>query len=283
MTAGRTTDTTLRSPGEVYNSPSILAALSRRDQVLISACAALLTAAAWSYLFTLNAGGSSSVSYETMMAEMGMPMNRPWTGVDVFFTFIMWAVMMVGMMAGSALPTLLLFAAASRARSGGRLSVVTAMFAAGYIAVWVAFSVLAALGQWGLHEAAMLSPAMRASNAFLAAGILIGAGIYQLLPIKNACLAHCQTPLGFLMTHWRDGATGALQMGVRHGVYCVGCCWALMCVLFVVGVMNLVWVAVLSALVLLEKVGPSGPLIARLSGTAMIVGGLLFLRGSVGL
>jgi predicted metal-binding membrane protein len=116
---------------------------------------------------------------------------------------------------------------------------------------------------------------MSASSPYLAGAILIGAGAYQLTPWKGACLTHCQSPLGFLMTHWRSGLFGAFQMGLRHGAYCLGCCWALMCVLFVVGVMNLVWVAVLTGLVLIEKTGPAGNMVARVAGAVMVAGGIV--------
>jgi len=121
----------------------------------------------------------------------------------------------------------------------------------------------------------MLSPSMSTSSVWLGGGILVAAGIYQLTPTKRACLTHCQSPLGFLMSHWREGTAGALRMGISHGLYCVGCCWALMCVLFVVGVMNLAWVAALAIFVLLEKIGPPGTLVARLSGGIMIAAGIL--------
>src|SRR5688572_6541743 len=207
---------------------------------------------------------------------MGMSMmDVPWTMADVFLTFAMWAVMMVGMMAGSAVPVLLLFAAsrAKRAEPGARPSVL--MFGLGYLAVWTGFSACAALTQWGLHEAALLSPMMSASSPYLAGAILIVAGAYQLAPWKWACLTHCRSPLGFLMTHWRDGHSGAFQMGLRHGAYCLGCCWALMCVLFVVGVMNLVWVALLTGLVLIEKVGRTGVMVARWAGVVTVVVGIV--------
>ena len=118
---------------------------------------------------------------------------------------------------------------------------------------------------------------MAASNPHLSGIILLGAGVYQLTPLKSACLAHCRSPLGFLMTHWRDGRGGALRMGLAHGVYCLGCCWALMCVLFVVGVMNLLWVAALTLFVLLEKVGPAPAFIARATGVALVAAGVWFL------
>jgi predicted metal-binding membrane protein len=222
---------------------------------------------------------SASMDYATKMAEMGMTMDRPWAAADVFFTFAMWAVMMIGMMAGTAAPVLLLFAAA-RARRGDRgMRLAVLMFGLGYITAWVGFSAFAALAQWALHEGAMLSPAMRASSPILEGGILIAAGAYQLTPFKGLCLKQCRSPLGFLMTNWRDGMKGALQMGWRHGLHCLGCCWALMCVLFVVGVMNLAWVAALTVFVLIEKIGPAGVLVARVAGALMIAAGCLFVAG----
>ena len=207
-----------------------------------------------------------------MMADMGMTMDMPWAGRDVVFAFVMWSVMMVGMMTPSAVPVLLLYAGARQSRGGqGRLPV--ALFAAGYLLVWTGFSAAAAAAQWALHEGALLSPAMSVASARLGAAVLIAAGVYQLTPVKGACLSHCRTPLGFLMSHWRDGARGAIGMGLRHGAYCLGCCWALMSILFVVGVMNLVWVAALTIIVLVEKIGPAGAVMARVAGVVMIAAG----------
>lgn len=244
------------------------AALSGRDRILISACLALVCALAWVYLFHLDRQMSASMAYDVMMADMGMSMDKPWTATDVLLTFAMWVVMMVGMMAPSAAPVLLIVGA----RRGSRRTAV--MFGLGYLFVWVGFSAIAALAQWRLHEMAMLSPAMSASSPYLAGAILIVAGAYQLTPWKGACLTHCRSPIEFLMTHWRDGARGAFEMGRHHGMYCLGCCWALMSVLFVVGVMNLVWVAALTALVLFEKVSPAGTLVARLAGAGMLFAGI---------
>lgn len=253
------------------------AAISRRDRILISTCLVLVTALAWAYLIHLDRQMSASMEHDTMMAEMGMAMDMRWTATDVWFTFAMWAVMMVGMMTPSAAPVLFLYAGARTARSepGARLAIL--MFAAGYLTVWVAFSTAAALAQWRLHEAAMLSPAMAAASSRVAGAILIAAGVYQVTPLKSVCLTHCRSPLGFLMSHWRSGLTGALEMGLRHGAYCLGCCWALMGVLFVVGVMNLAWVAALTAFVLVEKIGPRGALVARASGIVMIAFGVMIV------
>jgi predicted metal-binding membrane protein len=257
----------------VRSAPSV-AALSRRDRLLISTCLALITALAWGYLVLLDRRMSASMEHDTMMADMGMAMAMPWTAADVFFTFLMWTVMMVGMMAGTAAPVLLLFGAACAGRGERGVPLAVLMFGFGYLTVWVGFSACAALAQWALHQAAMLSPAMSASSPRLAGVILIAAGAYQLTPFKGACLTQCRSPLGFLMSNWRDGNMGALSMGVRHGGYCLGCCWALMCVLFVVGVMNLAWVAALSVFVLMEKIGPAAAVVARAAGAVMIIAGI---------
>jgi predicted metal-binding membrane protein len=277
MSLARTTDSTRRFPGRVLSSSSPAAALSRRDRLLIPACIALITLLAWAYLVHLDRQMSVDMEHDKMMAAMGMTMDMPWSAADVFFTFAMWAVMMVGMMAPSASPMLMLFAAARAGRGKRGVSLATLVFGLGYSAAWTGFSVGAALAQSGLHHAAMLSAAMASSSGRLAGAILIAAGVYQLTPWKSRCLRHCRSPLGFLMSNWRDGTTGAFQMGFRHGAYCLGCCWALMCVLFAVGVMNLIWVATLTGFVLIEKIGPAGAVVARVAGAAMVVVGIVVI------
>jgi predicted metal-binding membrane protein len=257
----------------VRNDDTGVALPPRCDRLLVVGCVLVLTVLAWAYLVRLEHDMAESMAHEVMMAGMGMTMDMPWTAIDAVFTFTMWLVMMAGMMAPATAPTLLLFAAAHRARGGGLTP--TAFFGLGYLAVWGGFSGLAALAQWALHQAALLSPTMAASSPYLGGGILIAAGAYQLTPMKGACLAHCRSPLGFLMSHWRDGSRGALVMGARHGLYCLGCCWALMCVLFAVGVMNLAWVAALSAVVLVEKVGPGGIRLARAAGVVTMIFGIV--------
>jgi predicted metal-binding membrane protein len=238
-----------------------------RGRVTILSCVFLITVLAWTYLIRLD-------------REMGMVMNMPWSAVDVFFTFTMWSVMMIGMMTPAALPVLLLYARTSAGRAEGSMSPSVSLFALGYLTVWLGFSASAALAQFALHQSALLSPSMTVLSPRFGGAILFGAGLYQLTPLKRACLAHCQSPLGFLMSHWRDGKIGALEMGLRHGVYCLGCCWAIMCVLFAVGVMNLAWVAVLAVFVLLEKIGPSGAIVSRVGAVIMIAaGGFVLLQG----
>lgn len=248
---------------------------SRRDSIVISACFVLLAALAWAYLIHLDRQVSAAMQEDRLMAEMGMAMDVPWTLTDAALTFVMWAVMMVAMMTPAAAPVVLLFAGAQRLRGAERIPGIAVVFGAGYLLVWTAFSAAAAAGQWALHQAALLSPTMSTSSAWLGGGILIAAGIYQLTPSKQSCLTHCQSPLGFLMSHWRHGTAGALRMGIAHGTYCVGCCWALMCLLFVVGVMNLAWVAGLAIFVMVERIGPVGTFVARVAGGAMIVAGVL--------
>jgi len=248
-----------------------------RDRLIVWACIALVTVLAWSYLLHLDREMSSSMAHDRMMAEMGMTMDMPRTTADGFFTFAMWTVMMIGMMAGPATPMLLLFAGMQRTRASGPVPMALPSFGLGYLAVWAGFSACAAIAQEALHRAALLSPGMAASSPRTAGAIWIAAGVYQLTPYKGACLTWCRSPLGFLMSSWRDGALGAFRMGLRHGLYCLGCCWALMCVLFAVGVMNLLWVAALTALVLLEKVGPFGAMAARVTGVIMIAVGVMWL------
>jgi predicted metal-binding membrane protein len=246
-------------------------AAARRDRLITCLCVLLLAALSWAYLVHLSRQMTDAMD----MAAMGMAMDAPWTWVDVFLTFVMWAVMMVGMMAPSAMPVLLLYgsAMANRADAGARGSVL--LFGLGYFLVWTAFSAGAALAQAALHQLALLSPAMRTSSPLLGGGLLVGAGLYQLTPLKGACLTACRSPIGFLMSNWREGRTGALQMGVRHGVHCLGCCWALMSVLFALGVMNLGWVAAIAILVLVEKATPFGAVIARVAGGVLIVAGVI--------
>ena len=273
--AERTTVNTPRLAGVVRSSSSV-AALNRRDRVVITSCILLISALAWAYLAHLDGQMSSSVDHEKM-ANMGMVMDAPWGATDVFFTFMMWAVMMVGMMSASAAPVLLLFADMHVRRAEGGLPIAVLMFGLGYITVWLGFSAFAAVAQWALHEAALLSSGMALSSPRLAGAVLITAGVYQLTPAKGACLTKCQSPLGFLMSNWRDGVRGAFRIGLRHGAYCLGCCWALMCVLFAVGVMNLSWVAVLSAFILAEKIARTGVRVQRIGGVIMAAFGVLLV------
>lgn len=234
----------------------------KRDRLIVLGGVGGLTALAWLDLWR-HAGG--------MAMHAAMPRPMPWSPAELGAAALMWAVMMIAMMLPSAAPMLLLFASVQRKqREQGRAATPAGLFAAGYLGLWVASSLLGAGLQWALQALLFLSPHLATTSPFLGGAFLLGAGLYQLTPWKNACLVHCQSPLRFLLTHWREGPGGAVLMGIHHGAYCVGCCWALMGLLFVGGVMNLLWVAALAGFVLLEKAVARGPWLSRLAGALCI-------------
>jgi len=248
-----------------------LPGLMLHQRVVIAAALAGLTALCWLYLFDAAADMAA-------MGDMSMAMPPKGT-VDLLLLLAMWCVMMVGMMLPSAMPMILTFAAINRRRrERAQPYVPTALFVAGYLLAWAGFSVLATIAQWGLERAALLSPMdMTTTSARLGGLLFLAAGLYQLTPLKQACLAVCRSPFDFVVNHWRDGAVGALRMGLSHGLYCLGCCWILMALLFVGGVMNLLWVAVLAAVVLIEKLFPLGVWMARIGGLLLAAYGIRLL------
>jgi predicted metal-binding membrane protein len=212
------------------------------------------------------------------MAGVEMPGLHEWEVTTVLLLFMMWAVMMVAMMVPSAAPMILTFLTVNRRRQATtRPLVPVGIFLLGYLAVWTAYSAVATLAQWGLHEAALLSSTMAATSPVLSGGLLLAAGVFQWTPLKRACLKGCRSPLSFLMSEWRDGTAGAFVMGLRHGAYCVGCCWVLMALLFVAGVMNLLWVAVIALFVMAEKILPRGDLIGHVAGIALVTAGIALM------
>jgi predicted metal-binding membrane protein len=188
-------------------------------------------------------------------------------------------VMIVGMMLPSAAPVIMLVLGAYRLRNDSHTRLASLAFIGGYLIVWTGFAAAAALGQIALHRAMLLSNDMQLHSAIVTGVLLEVAGIYQWLPVKERCLAHCQAPLAFLTRHWRPGISGGFQMGLRHGAFCVGCCWLLMSLLFVLGVMNLFWIIALGALVLLEKLSPYGLMAGRVVGLAAATWGIYLLVG----
>jgi len=250
----------------------------RRDRAIVTAGLVGVAVLGWVYLLYLD----RSMSGIDMSADMAMPRMQTWGVVDLALLFVMWAVMMVAMMVPSASPLILMMAAANRKRRERDDPLVpTGLFLTGYLLVWTAFSAVATVAQWGLHAAALLSPGMVSVSPLLGGLLLLTAGIFQFTPLKQACLIHCRSPLGFIMGHWREGRAGAMRMGLEHGLYCVGCCWILMALLFVAGVMNLLWVAGISLFVLAEKVLPRGELVGRLGGAVLLVAGVVVLIAAV--
>jgi predicted metal-binding membrane protein len=239
------------------------------DKAFVIAGLAGVVACAWAYLVP-----ASLDMYGRMDGPAAWMMQATWSADYVLLIFLMWAAMMVAMMLPSALPTLLIFHTAIRndpqVRSPARRMF---EFAAGYMLAWCGFSAGATLLQWGLAEATLLSPMMVSASPWLGGALLMLAGVYQWTSLKHACLRHCRSPLAFFVEHWKPGMPGALALGLRHGLYCVGCCWALMLLLFVGGVMSLLWIGVITAFVLLEKLMPHGAQGGRLSGLALVLAG----------
>ena len=254
-----------------------LDAVLRRDRVVVMAGVVALAALAWAYMVYLAQSTSG------MGSGMAMTQLQSWSAADFGLMFLMLAVMMVAMMVPTAAPMILLFATVNRRRrEQERPYVPTGVFLSGYVIVWSGFAALATGANWGLHVNSLLSSMMgTSSSAYLGGALLLTAGIFQWSPLKYACLSHCRSPLGFLMAEWRDGAGGALRMGLKHGGYCLGCCWVLMGLLFVLGVMNLLWIAALAAFVLIEKVIHNGHLVSRVTGLLLAGWGVWMLAAEL--
>lgn len=254
----------------------------RRDRWIVAAGLAGVSAVAWAYM--VHEARDMSVSGVCHCAGMRMsgPDVQPWSASAIVPLFLMWAEMMVAMMLPSAIPMILAFAMVNRQRRMQELPYVpSAVFTLGYLGAWTGFSLVAALAQWVLHGLLLLSPMMITSTSWLAGSLLIGAGIFQWTPLKHACLKHCRSPLSLLLNDWRDGHGGALRMGFRNGLYCTGCCWMLMALLFVAGVMNLWWLGVITLFVLAEKVAPQSWRVGVLAGGILVLWGILVSVGSL--
>jgi len=253
----------------------------RRDRIVIILALTLLTALAWTYLLWLSAdmgmGGMDMTGFRMIPSGMGLmiPAQMPWRATEFAFVFAMWTVMMVGMMTPSAMPMILMYARVGRETEpqAAPLSA-TVWFAAGYFLVWTAFALLATFVQWAFERTAVLDSAMASTSNVVGGLLFVAAGAYQWTQLKDVCLTQCQTPFAFLMRHggFRRDAPGSLMLGLRHGAYCVGCCWALMALLLVGGVMNVLWIVLLALVILLEKVTSFGSPIARLVGIVLVVG-----------
>jgi predicted metal-binding membrane protein len=212
------------------------------------------------------------------MPDMAMSMMEDWSLATFTLTFSMWWVMMLGMMLPSAAPMIVTFATINRSKvARGQNFVPTPVFVAGYLTIWGAFSLFATIAHWSFDRMTLLSPMLAVTSPELGGSLLILAGLYQFTPLKNVCLRNCRSPLAFVLNDWRDGYLGAFRMGLSHGLYCLGCCWALMAMLFVFGAMNLLWVAGIAIFVFIEKLFPRGDWIGRFGGGAMIALGVFLL------
>jgi len=265
---------------------SALEVVLRRDRLVVAVALAAMIVLAWAYVVWLaslmDMGGMDMSGYRMLPSgeALMLPALEPWSRVEFALVFVMWAVMMVGMMLPSAAPMVLIYARVGRqAATQGKPFAAAAWFLAGYLLVWSGFSLLATLAQWALDRGALLDARMTASNRVLGGGVLVLAGVYQWTALKDACLRQCQTPFAFIQKYggFRGDARGALRLGLLHGAWCVGCCWPLMALLFVGGVMNVLWIAALAILVLAEKVLPAGRWIARVSGLALVLAGAWLL------
>ena len=245
--------------------------LPLRDRLPILAILAVISLLCWAYLVDMAFG------MDRMMMSRSMMEIPIWTSSYFVAMLLMWIIMMVGMMIPSAIPMVLIFAAVARKAKGQGTHVSTCAFVVGYISIWSLFSCAATLVQYCLDEAALLSPMMVANNPIFGASLLTAAGLYQLTPIKNACLEHCRSPAHFISENWKPGRLGALRMGLEHGAFCLGCCWILMGLLFFGGVMSLLWIAGITLFVLVEKVIPHGISGGRLAGVGMTLCGLILL------
>jgi predicted metal-binding membrane protein len=242
-------------------------ASSLRDTIRAQASSGLIVwlpaLAGWLLLYW------GATNMDSPAAQLTMPMSD-WSAENWLAVFIMWAVMMAAMMLPAAMPMVSVFGTLNKSRGEASRTIA---FVAGYLALWTAFAAAATAAQWTLQTNGLLSPMIVSMSPALSAALLVIAGAFQFTPLKHACLRACRSPLGFLLTDWRDGLWGAARMGIRHGLYCLGCCWALMALLFVGGVMNLLWIAALTLLVAIEKLAPKGDILAKVLGALMIAAG----------
>jgi predicted metal-binding membrane protein len=247
----------------------------KRDRFIIITGLLLIALLSWLYMVYLY----RQMTYMDMNALFfAMPMTAKWTYIDFMLLFLMWLVMMIAMMTPSVSPLILVFAKINRERKQQNHPFAhVALLMTGYFLVWAAFSLAATSLQWFLQQISLLSPDMKTTSKVLGSMILITTGIFQFTPLKQTCLAHCRSPLNFVLQHWKDGKLGALRMGLENGLYCLGCCWMLMVLLFVTGIMNLLWVSIIAMFVLFEKMLSGFKWIPYLAGILLILYGILLL------
>jgi predicted metal-binding membrane protein len=252
---------------------------ARADRLIVIVLVIVVALLAWAYTF--HQARQMDAMEAAMWRDMSMSMNgmaASWTPIDVALTFAMWSVMMAAMMVPGTGPMIAAFATINRRRrERGAPYVPTVIFLAGYLIVWTGFSALAVMLQWTLQTTGLLTTMMQSSSRWLSAMLFLAAGLYQFSALKQRCLNYCRSTDGFILSEWRDGALGAAFMGLRHGLFCLGCCAALMVLLFAVAVMDLRWVAALTVLVTAEKLLPNPRFWRNAIGVALIAGGAGFL------
>lgn len=264
-----------KNPGE-RTAPAVMRSLPLRDRLVILSGLGIVTLLSWIYLVEMARGMDCMIMM--MPGDHAMSVAPAWTPGYFGAMLLMWVIMMIGMMVPSAIPMVLIHAAIGRkAALEGTPLVPTGFFITGYIVVWSLFSVAATLAQWGLDRASLLSPLMMSNSPVIGGALLLAAGLYQLTPMKTACLRHCRSPVHFIANAWRPGCLGAIRMGFEHGAYCLGCCWILMGLLFFGGVMSIWWIGGLTLFVLLEKVMPFGILGGRILGSLAAIWGVVLL------
>lgn len=247
----------------------------KKDRIIVLTALFILCVLSWLYIIYLN-NQMHPMNMDALF--FAMPMTPRWSWTDFVLLFLMWFVMMIAMMTPSVTPLVLIFALINRKRQQRQNPYVPSGYLlSGYFLVWAAFSLFATFLQWLLQQASLLDPEMVTTNKVLGAIILIMAGTFQFTPLKNSCLRNCHSPIGFIHRYWKDGKNGALRMGIQNGIYCLGCCWILMIVLFVSGIMNIFWIAIISLFVLIEKVLPSVKVISLIAGIALIAYGVIVL------
>lgn len=260
----------------------------RHDRAILVAAIAVIAALAWAHL--LRGAGTGMSTFAMTSWRFPLPAEESgagtaWDLAHATLMLLMWWTMMIAMMLPSAAPFILLHARVTARAMGGpepRRDLGSSMiFLSGYLLVWLGFSVLATAIQWVLEASGLLDGIfMWSRNAWLSGCLLIATGLYQLTPIKAVCLSHCRSPVTYLSSHWKNGSLGALAMGLAHGAYCLGCCWLLMALLFVGGAMNLVWIAGLSIIVLIEKLAPAGLHLGRTLGMLLVAVGIIVMAGA---
>jgi len=256
---------------------SKMESLLHKEQLSAFFCLTIVILISWAYMLHM---GWRMPGIER---EMILACVCQWGPGDIVHSFIMWAAMMVAMMFPSAMPMILMFTTINQQqRETQRPLIPTGLFVLGYFLVWTAYSVFAAIVQWGLHVAALLNHTLVITSPLLSGVLLVAAGVFQWTPFRDACMLKCRSPLGFLMAEWREGRFGALIMGLKHGLNCVGCCWLLMLLSFVLGVMNMVWMAIVTIFMLVEKAYPGSQWVSRTTGLVLVVWGLWVAAGAMG-